>query len=348
MSNGKSEKAESIATKALELRLASVKEALQRTRSVFIVMTIASAAILFTLWNASFSRERTVAFVGLDFASAQADLSTVPRYCDKLKAAALPITPQQTPETPQALGRRKLVENWYDSRSIHVGLLGIHVSISDLPVIGSFSLVVVTIWFFYAQRRANRSLVSLFRYTQREHSNDLTLRSIVFHEVRNSLLFIKTEENDDPLKGLESESAEDGIFKDEPDIFVDSIKEKRTFTGTVLKLLNYLPFWTIVVVIVRDFLALAMYSPTSGLNLRLGQILWYEMKCNLETNPNLSYLAAGQSFFLMLLFESVAVGCAIYTLYLCRKSSNFSKANKITLQEFGKLLRKTDDPGKVA
>ena len=94
-------------------------------------------------------------------------------------------------------------------------------------------------------------------------------------------------------------------------------------------------------VIVRDFVALTMYSPTSGLNLRLGQILWYEMKCNLGGKSVLSFdsLTAGYSFFLMLLFESVAVSCLIYTLYLCRKGAAFSKANKLTLQEFGRALK---------
>src|SRR5215216_4792500 len=48
--------------KTVELRLTSVREAIQRSRYVFLVMTIASSAILFTLWNDRFSRDKDLAF----------------------------------------------------------------------------------------------------------------------------------------------------------------------------------------------------------------------------------------------------------------------------------------------
>jgi hypothetical protein len=51
-----------LSIKTIELRLTLVKEAMQRTRFVFIVMTIASSAILFTLWNDRFSRDKALAF----------------------------------------------------------------------------------------------------------------------------------------------------------------------------------------------------------------------------------------------------------------------------------------------
>lgn len=335
MHDENNEGTEDIRTKNIELRLASVKEALHRTRSVFIIMTVASAAILFTLWNASFSRERTVAFVGLQYDALSKNSSTAPGYyCQTLENAVLPIIPEPSPEPINIFGRRQETQEWYMSRSIQVGLLGIHVSVSDLPVIGSFSLVVVGVWSFYAQRRANRALVSLLRYVTREHRDNLELRHMVFQEVRNSLLFVKTEDSDEPLEGLTSESAGEGVAKDEPDVFVPGAGDKRTFTGRVLKFLTYLPFWTIIAVLTRDLIALAMYSPTSGVNLRLGQIIWYEMRCDIDKRLSVP----GQSFILMLLFELVAVVCAVYTYRLCRRSAAFSQANKVTLQEFGLSL----------
>jgi hypothetical protein len=363
--------------KTIELRLTAVKEAMHRIRSVFIVMTIASAAILFTLFNASFSRERTVAFPSLQ--AVPKDLSLIPSYCEKLDATVMKATPQPSPgsaATPESaaassdnqkngpganFGKEELLKEWYHSRSIQVGLLGIHVAVSDLPVIGSMSLVIVTIWFFYAQRRANRTLVSLLRSVDREHRDDFHLRNMIFHEVRNNLLFVKTEESDRPLVGLKGDDTLKGIAKDEPDIVLkdDGVQEKKksgfmvraltylrklTFTGLILKVLIYLPFLTIVAVMIRDFIALAMYSPTSGKDLSLGKILWYEMRCNLETNPNLGYITAGKSFFMMLGFETFAALCAIYTLYLCLRSSAFSNANRSTLRDFGRPLTLTNPP----
>src|SRR5437868_4751049 len=134
---------ENISLKTIELRLTSVREAVQRTRFVFIVMTIASSAILFTLWNDRFSRDKDLAF-------------DAPSYSGT-------IINEHSPEPIHVYGRKELVAEWYKNRIIQIGLLGIRLSVSDLSLIGSFTLVVITIWFYYSQKRENNALVTLLR-----------------------------------------------------------------------------------------------------------------------------------------------------------------------------------------
>ena len=91
--------------KTVDLRLSSVREALQRSRFVFLVMTIASSAILFTLWNDRFSRDKDLAF-------------TSPSYSDT-------VIDQTHPAPIHVYGRQQLVAEWYKNRIIQIGLLGI-------------------------------------------------------------------------------------------------------------------------------------------------------------------------------------------------------------------------------
>src|ERR1051325_375698 len=170
--------------KTVELRLTSVREALQRSRFVFLVMTIASSAILFTLWNDRFSRDKDLAF-------------NSPSYSDSVIAS-------DRPEPIHVFGRQQLVTEWYKNRIIQIGLLGIRLSVSDLSLIGSFTLVVITIWFYYSQRRENQALVTLLRDVHGGYigKNGLAIREMVYQGIKHSLVFIRTEVSDEPLTGL--------------------------------------------------------------------------------------------------------------------------------------------------
>lgn len=136
----------SIRIDAIKLRLISVKESIQRTRFVFIIMTVASSAILFTIWNDRLSRDRALAFDS-------------------------PATTQRDSQSPEPLsiyGRKQIVAEWYANRFTQVGLLGVRLSVADLQILGSFTLVVITIWFYYSNRNENRALVSLLKDVHEE------------------------------------------------------------------------------------------------------------------------------------------------------------------------------------
>jgi protein-S-isoprenylcysteine O-methyltransferase Ste14 len=327
MSNGKeqsvSDKAQSVNDKSIEMRLTAVKEAMQRSRFVFIVMTIASTAILFTLWNDRFSRDKDLAF-------------TAPAYSDTQIV-------QGKPTPLHVYGRQQLVSEWYKNRIIQVGILGIRLSVSDLAIMGSFTLVVITIWFYYSQRRENRATVSLLRDVQTESA---AVRDMVYQVTKHSSIFIKTEESDEPLEGLSDSSqvssAGNGATRKSPgakDAAADGkpVEHEETITDKVVRFLAFLPFWTVIAIMGRDIAALFMRSPTAGNNLPLGQILIDEAR-----RGALSWDSTYPLIY-VLIFDTVALLCAVYIYKLCKRSRAFALATRNTLSEFEGTLGR-DEP----
>lgn len=163
--NGISKNLSEIEFKTVELRVNGIKESIQRSRFVFVIMTIACSAILFTIWNSNFSRERTFAF------------------------ERNPITAGKDKLTVQELGKRTLIEDWYKSRSIKIGLLGVQVDVADFSLIGSFALIVITIWYFYSQRQVNRAIIDLVgeKDTDKNRYNEEVRRFIYYGIIQNAL-----------------------------------------------------------------------------------------------------------------------------------------------------------------
>lgn len=306
--------------KSIELRLTSVREALQRSRFVFLVMTIASSAILFTLWNDRFSRDKDLAFASPSYSTSE-------------------IT-QDRPVPMHVFGRQQLVTEWYKNRIIQIGLLGIRLSVSDLSLIGSFTLVVITIWFYFSQRRENQALVTLLRDVHKGYGgkNGLAVRELVYQGIKHSLVFIRTEVSDEPFSGLEdsppTNTSTDGK-QNSPNADHVTI-ERKILTDRVFRFLAYLPFWAIVAILIRDASALFMKSPTSGTDARLGMILIGQLKWG--SVPE--FWNSFYPIFLIIVFDSFAICCAIYTRILCNRSRGFAEGSQKTLKQFEESLKK--------
>jgi hypothetical protein len=318
---------EDVSLKTIELRLASVKEAMQRTRFVFIVITIASSAILFTLWNDRFSRDKSLAF-------------SSPSY------AETPLN-HERPVPLHVWGRRELVSEWYKNRIIQIGLLGIRLSVGDLSLIGSFGLVVITIWFYYSHKRENKALVTLLRDVHQGYKGEegLAVRNMVYQEIRHNLVFIKTEESDAALDSLEETPAARGPAQNLREETGGGgqgetegrTEEVRTFTDRVLRFLSFLPFWTILAIIVRDISALLMASPTANSEKMLVSIIWSQVKC---TGYGFSEcLNSLHPLILVVIFAIFSLGCAVYTRILCKRSRAFAEGSKKALKQFEQTLR---------
>lgn len=323
-----------ITLKTIDLRLASVREAIQRTRFVFVVMTIASSAILFTLWNDRFSRDKDLAFESPSYSNTEVK--------------------EGRPEPLHVYGRQQLVAEWYKNRIIQIGLLGIRLSVSDLSLIGSFTLVVITLWFYYSQRRENNALVALLRDVHGTYRprGDLEVREMVYQGVKQSLVFIRTEETDEPLDGLEdarrpSDAVAKGAASPNPKagegagageasaVVSDPRPERKTFTDRVLNFLFHLPFWAVVAIIIRDLSALFMKSPTTNVGSPLGVILWNQVRAG-----TLAELwESAYPIFLVVVFDSFAIACAIYIWVLCNRSRRFADGSKKALRQYEEALR---------
>ena len=168
---------DAVELRGIELRLSGVKDATQRSRFVFVVMTIVAATILMGLWNSLLAWDREMAF-----------------YESK------------DPSSLVAENQKIVRTEWLKNLNISVGLLGIRVGPYDLAVIGSSSLIVVMFWFFFSQRRENRAIVGLLRYCktgydQKELSQEVC--NWVYAGIVQSIVFIDMGGGDRPIEGLE-------------------------------------------------------------------------------------------------------------------------------------------------
>lgn len=177
----------------IEVRLDNVKDVTKRSRLAFLITTIASCAIIMTIWNVYFSTSRNVALVHTSMEN-QKVLTEAPN------SSTLPL-----PEH----NRRELIKEWIKNVNVSINLLGIDIHINDFPLIGSLSLFVISFWLFFTIRRENRAIVSLLRdvkndleFTEenKQKGNDRwDIANLAYHGVANSLIFFTTQTNDSPL-----------------------------------------------------------------------------------------------------------------------------------------------------
>lgn len=225
---------DAVKLKTIELRLNGVKESTQRSRFIFIIMTIVACAILITLWNASLSWD------------------TVYPSLDKVPTSEEDLAKQRI-----GSNRDLVIVEWVKNLVISVGLLGIRVSGSDLSVIGSASLIVVMTWYFYSQRRENRAIVNLLRFCVREYDAGRLTKDMcymVFQGIVHSIVFIDLGKGDVPLSGIDD----------------DKVSDKNTFLiRRVVTALVYLPPITILLIIASDIWSLTLPSPIREITIPL-------------------------------------------------------------------------------
>jgi hypothetical protein len=279
---------DAVELKTIEIRLTGVKEAAQRSRFVFLIMTIAAAAILITLWDS---------YVSWNLG-----------HASEVRAANV--------ESRAARNEDELISEWIKGRTISVGLLGIRVGVEDLAVIGSISLTVIMMWYFFSQRRENRAIVSLLRDCIEGLKNwqlDKYVCSMVYQAIVHSLVFIDIGKGDAPLKGLVGEAQED--------------KSSRLIRW-LLTVLVYLPPITISTIVALDIYTLF----TSSVFRTSEDPLW-----------TIVVKKGGWTEAQVLGFELFAVLAVIYTGILCRRSRKFSIATAETLAHFEAVIKDPDE-----
>ncbi|MDQ3801767.1 MAG: hypothetical protein M3384_20270 [Acidobacteriota bacterium] len=356
-----SDNSREVETRTIESQLIAVKEAAARTRYVFIILTIASASIVFTIWNANFSRERSLAFLSSEVTMDEGKM--------------------------RDWSRKQILEQWYHNRVFHSEFLGIGVSATDFAFIGSITLVIITVWLYYAQRRENWTIVSLIQDVNGKYSSNWEMKNMVYQGITHNLVFIRTEETDEPLEGLERKS-EKRVNKptllQKAQYYLRVIitgknslpaSSMTTFTDLIQSFLFYLPFSTVLLIIFRDVWNLFLPSLVSGQDTTLGWLILEDVCYNLKkTQTDAGYMSSIEkqlgrapcdcqwfSFYItdistlvypiswrglgnlypltmLVLFQSVAIVCGVYIWKLCRRGRNFSMATKKTLMEFRREL----------
>lgn len=285
--------------KTIEIRINEIKDATQRSRFVFAVMTIVAASVLTGLWNGMLSWERDIAFA--ESSSNNLDGRKDPnRDAGETRARS-----QWIQENQQAVRGE-----WFKNLTISVGLLGlgIRVSISDLAVIGSISFVVIMVWLFFCERTENRAIVDFLRYCNKRFNDKKVSQPIcnlAYEAVVRSMVFIDMGRGDNPIQGI--------IAKDE------NARSNRSLRS-ILNALRFLPPFTIVVIVYSDIASLFMHSYLSD----TPEVLW---KALLNGNHPVEITKIA-------LFDSFAIVAGIYTWHLCKRCQEFSKATAATIRDF--------------
>ena len=275
-----------VVLKTIEYRIDAIKEATSRSRAVFLIMTVVCAMILFGLWNALLSWERGYSTM---------DKSSQPKVEENQK---------------------KATEEWIKNLYVSAGIFGIRVSVNDLAVIGSLSLVVIMVWFFFVQRRENRAIVSLLQYCCADGAKNAArqLNDRVFelvHEgIVQSIVFIDMGGGDKPIMGLQIKNG--------------GSAESNKFTRFILLLLTYLPPFTIAMIVAADLSSLFIQSYIRDDFVSLWTLLQKEFR-PVEIAKIVAY-------------ETVALLCFAYTGSLCYKCREFSEATAETIKDFKKQM----------
>jgi hypothetical protein len=254
--------------KTIELRLTAVKEATQRSRFVFIVMTVMSSTIIAGLWNGMLAWDRGWAFKDVNV------------------------------NGPQEVVRNEWLRNLYVSAS----LLGVRVNINDLAVIGSLGLLVIMVWYFFSQRRENRTIVGLLRDCYQNKQIE-TIGKFVYEAIVQSIVFINMWGGDRPIRGLKE----------------DSTTQPTELIRYVLRALTFLPPITIGLIILSDVSSLLKVSylrPTTEI---LIVYLWRE---------------APRELIKALAFDLFGLGAGLYLVRICILCSRFSYATAETIRKF--------------
>ncbi|MBV9927556.1 MAG: hypothetical protein JOZ96_21240 [Acidobacteria bacterium] len=301
-----------IELKTIEKRLDGIKEGVQRLRTILIITIIASSAILFVLFNSNFSRIHSMA---------------VDESGSKVQSEG---------KTFAKLGKEILLSDWYKSRNIQVNFLGISVNVTDLPIVGSITLTVITIWYFYGYRQSNRAIygiledVSKYKRADRGLSRKeiIGLRKMVYTSIAQTSVFTKN----DTLRPAAHPPSQNGTAgggkgrakrvmpwlerrllgeSDRPSEYKpgeNAESEALTFTDKLVKFMFYLPFWTTLSILMREVYNLLSYSPLqdSAMNER-------EVFATLGLAPPLQNLSAPEQ---LSAFETFVESRQVVSMYI--------------------------------
>jgi len=204
--------------------------------------------------------------------------------------------------------QREVVAEWVKNRTITVGLLGIRVSVDDLPVLGSLSLGIISIWLFYCVRRENRAIATLLRDAHR--IKDRHVRYMVYQGIVHHLVLLDLGRGNKPITDFK---------KHEPAERHDLPMFRRA-----LAVLFYLPTLSVSFVVLMDILTLFYFRaplrpshrPLSEL---LGPIHWIKVVS----------------------MESLALTLLVFTTFVSYKAKEFMAATETLIKRYRLELEKT-------
>jgi hypothetical protein len=160
---------------SITIRLEATHESQKRTRLALFVSIIISLSLITVCWNAYLSWYR--GFLLHDSFSPN------------------PVT---------EFAQKQLIADWIRSREVSVPLLGIYVAVSDASILGSLSMLIVSVWFWFCARQENQTIGRLLIETQ---NADASRRALIFLGITSYMVFTTVSQHDGPIKTLKTRLA---------------------------------------------------------------------------------------------------------------------------------------------
>jgi len=152
-------------------RIDSAKESITRSRVAFLVNVLAAFTLMLGEWNAYFSW-----YTGF-----------IDEKCAGSNCANLVVAQEQ------------IVKAWVDSLIVSISPLGIKFGISDVSIVGTMALLILSIVAVYCTRRENHAIGYLLVDT-RDHP--LNLREAIYYAIFSHLVFLPVGDSDRPIDRL--------------------------------------------------------------------------------------------------------------------------------------------------
>src|SRR5207302_6678065 len=104
--------------------------------------------------------------------------------------------------------QQEIVSEWVKNQVISVGLLGIRISVEDFSVLGSLSLLIASVWFFFSIRTENLSIGNLLTHAYQFAEWDD--RYLVYQGIVNHVVFLAFGRGDQPIRDFTTNESEGG------------------------------------------------------------------------------------------------------------------------------------------
>jgi hypothetical protein len=104
----------------------------------------------------------------------------------------------QLPPIQQEM-HKDLRKSWIENSRLRIALLGIDIAGTDATLLGSVSLYIISLWFFYSMRRENHLIANLL--IDADRSTDQEIKLAVYHGIASYTVFT-TIGGDEPIRML--------------------------------------------------------------------------------------------------------------------------------------------------
>ncbi len=112
--------------------------------------------------------------------------------------------------------RDEELKGWASGQQVQISLLGVHVSVDDAPVVGTFALAIVSLWLLLLMRRENFTIGFLLRDTDSLNAPEFgpatsvashrALQWLIFHSIAANSTFVAFDDSMARVDDLRGES----------------------------------------------------------------------------------------------------------------------------------------------